>query len=299
MKVVHYSTTAVAGAPYQIWKCLKKYTDLDVRLIQERNSYPDKRSFPTDILLHLNRSEATKLIKEADIIHIHNYLFPTIRNLVNKKKQKVVATFHSTPRLGSGKALFDFADINFCIDQPAQIREYKECKPLPTLFDIYEHTIGNRNQNSIVYAPTNKYKNQYPASKGYEDVLRGFKELRQTNNSVKIDIIEKTKYFQNLQRKQNSSILIDDIVPEHNTFHLTTLEGCCFGLCILTGVGKDEGFPFIKESVNTFVTTLKRLLQNPSEVEDLGNKNREWIQNYRDPKKQVEQYLEIYYSLFK
>ena len=70
MKIVQYSKLPTASAPYNIFKCLKKYTDLDIRLVQMRTNYSDGRNFPGDLLL--DSPEGQKAIKEADIIHIHN-----------------------------------------------------------------------------------------------------------------------------------------------------------------------------------------------------------------------------------
>jgi hypothetical protein len=136
MNVVIFGTTPVAGALWQKYLCFKKYSNMGVRLIYQRNRYADGRVFPKDILYS---PTAQEIIKSADVIDLNNSLPPFLPTLINKKRQLVVGTLHSVPRQGNWNEICRYAHTTVCIRQPYQIREYKELESLPNLFDIFEY----------------------------------------------------------------------------------------------------------------------------------------------------------------
>lgn len=295
MNVVHYARTPVAGAAYQIWRCLDKYTDLNVRLINEIDRYKDGRVFPSDLVVS-NSLEVADIIKNADVIHIHNYLPFGLSGLIDKSCQKVIATLHSVPRLGNWQNLVTFADEVYCIRQPYQQREYQELKSLPTLFDIFEHDPNpdkSFDKIRIVFAPSTRVDSSHPSSKAYDKVFPILQALNQEQDIVEFILLEGRPYFDNLEIKRNCHIIIDDIISHHQTFHLTSIEGASFGLVGITSIGSPD-FPFIESNFSNLKSILVDLIHNIDKIKELGYNSRKWMEENWNPKIQVEEYLKIY-----
>ena len=297
MKVAIYSTTPVAGAPYQQYECLKRYAEgVEVRHIQQRNRYADGRSFPKD--LFITESKGRDWIKGADVIHVHNYLPQDLERLIDFKRQKVVATFHSFPRQGNWQHTMNRARKAYCIRQPMQIAEYKELSSLPNMFDIwtwYPETNKNfKGKINIVYCPSNKHPNKQKASKGYETV---HPLLTRLGARPDVGIISHTnmEYIHNLRTKRAGHLVIDDIIAP--TWHLTSLEGAAFGAVSLTGVPREQGFPFVETNQWNVEETINRFLDNRELMEHAGKKARAWLEDNWNPKEQVKEYIKVYENL--
>ncbi len=116
MKVAIFASTPLAAAPWELYKALKKYTSIDVNLINGRARYRDGRTFPYHLLFYDNNGLAINALKTSDLWHVHNYLVPHLIKLRGNKK--VIAQFHSIPRIGNWRALMNFADRCYTIKQP-------------------------------------------------------------------------------------------------------------------------------------------------------------------------------------
>ena len=136
MKLAIFSRTPLAGAPWELYKALKRYTDIDVSLINATARYAVGRRFPYHLLMSPSNGIAHLALRDADLWHIHNYLVPELT--VYKRDQKVMAQFHSLPRLGNWQALMDFADRCYTVKQPGQESEYK-LKGLPNIINPDEY----------------------------------------------------------------------------------------------------------------------------------------------------------------
>lgn len=297
MKVVIYSTTPIAGAPFLQYECLNKYAEgIEARHIQQRNRYADGRQFPKD--LFISQAESRSVIKSADIIHIHNYLPADVERLIDFRRQKVVATLHSCPRQGNWPHVIKKARKTFCIRQPMQMAEYKELPSLPNMFDVWRWTpLDNKDYKkklNIVYCPSNKHPNNKVASKGYQTVMPLLKKL---DARPDIGLIHHTgmEYIKNLKTKQQGHITIDDIIGKG--WHLTSIEGGCFGQVVLGNTPKDLGYPFIETNQWNIEKVIMTYINNRELLEETGKKTREWLQENWDPKKQALEYVKVYQSL--
>lgn len=300
MKVVLFSVTPVAGSPWQQYQCLKKYSNLGVRLIYQRARYADGRTFPFDMLY--NQTEAQNVIRQADVIHIHNSLPPFLSQIIDRRRQVVVGTLHSVPRQGNWQDLYRYADKTVCIRQPYQVKEYKELSSLPNLFDIFQHQMENSLNShmlNIIFAPSNRYPLNHPASKGYQVIVPILKRFSSRYRNVKFTIIENKSYLDNLEIKKTGHIIIDDLISEHNTFHLTSLEGASLGKVVLTSIGKEQGYPFVRTNLKTLEKNLIYLVNNPKEINKIGNESRNWIIKNWNPREQVREYENFYETLYR
>ena len=286
MKVTIFSRTPLAAAPWELYKALKKYTLLDVSLINGTARYNDGRTFPFHLLMTSSNGNAMRVLQESDLWHVHNYLMPQL--VVIRKNHKVMAQFHSLPRLGNWQALMSFADVSYTIRQPNQEKEYK-LKGLPNIIDPDEYKpVRRKTPIKIAFAPSTRLGIGHPGSKGYNEVKVVLDNVARKRD-VKIVWIERKSYIENLEMKQQSHILIDDVVT--GNWHRTSLEGMCFGCAVLNKVTKS---PFVYATVNTLEERLLWLVDNPEILNEFQERSRLWVIQHWHAIDQVKEYVKAY-----
>ena len=286
MKVTIFSRTPLAAAPWELYKALKKYTLLDVSLINGTARYNDGRTFPFHLLMTSSNGNAMRVLQESDLWHVHNYLMPQL--VVIRKNHKVMAQFHSLPRLGNWQALMSFADVSYTIRQPNQEKEYK-LKGLPNIIDPDEYKpVRRKTPIKIAFAPSTRLGIGHPGSKGYNEVKVVLDNVARKRD-VKIVWIERKSYIENLEMKQQSHILIDDVVT--GNWHRTSLEGMCFGCAVLNKVSKS---PFVYVTVNTLEERLLWLVDNPEILNEFQERSRLWVIQHWHAIDQVKEYVKAY-----
>jgi hypothetical protein len=281
---------AVAGAPWETMKCLRKYAGLDVRWICQHNTYGDGRVFPYDILYNINtKDECYKLISEADVVHMHvDHPFEDESILLGKK---MVIQHHSVPKRGTYHYYKKFGGVYYTVRQPWLEREYPDLPTLPNLMDIEEYKPINRQNEKpkVVFAPSNNWPMEQVGTRAkasVDSILRSF------GNSIVVESYMGVPYLRNLEIKRQSDILIDDVV--NDTFHKTTLEGCCFGLAVITS-WKSLGWHH--SNLSSLPDTLRELVENRKKLEASQHKSREWILNEWHPEKLSQAYVDVYSKL--
>jgi hypothetical protein len=288
VNIALYSRTPLAAAPWELYRALKKYTNHNVSLINETNKYNDGRAFPHHLIFSTNNGVALRALMEADVWHVHNYLSPRITTLKGKSKAKVLAQFHSVPRLGNWQSLMRFANMSYTIDQPLQLKEYK-MPGLPNIIDPDEYRpIQRSDKIKIAFAPSTRTRPGRPDSKGYHEVRRILDQVA-LKRDVNIAWIEGKEYYENLQMKKESHILIDDVVT--GNWHRTSLEGLCFGCAVLNRISK---LPFVFSNLGNLEEKLLWLIDNPGCLEDIQDRSRLWILQNWHPIEKIEKYLQAY-----
>jgi len=286
MKIAIFSKTPLAAAPWELYKALKKYTSIDASLINNTACYRDGRVFPHHLLMASGNGMAMTALNESELWHIHNYLTPQL--IIARKNQKIIAQFHLLPRQGNWKQLMDFADRCYTIEQPLQEKEYK-LKGLPNIIDPDEYRPVYRGPPiKIAFAPSMRAAIGNPMSKGYYEV-KAILESVAKKRAVEIVWIEGRPYETNLRLKQQSHILIDDVVT--GNWHRTSLEGACFGCAILNKVMK---VPFVYASLTTLEERLLWLVDNPATLNDFQERTRLWVLQNWHPIEKLKPYLRAY-----
>ena len=289
MKVCIYSNTPLAAAPWELYKALKKYTTIGVSYISGKNRYNDGRIFPYHLLWGVNNGAAKRALNESNVWHVHNYLNPLL--IQHKEDQKVLAQFHSLPRLGNWRELMAFADVNYTIDQPLQLKEYGFAG-LPNIIDPDEYRpIRKGNKVRIAFAPSSKAPVGQLMSKGYKEVTQILKIVA-LKRDVDIEWIEGQRYEENLKRKQKSDILIDDVVT--GNWHRTSLEGLCFG-CVV--INKNYDTPFVYADLGSLENTLISLIDNKANLRYLQEFSRLWVLQNWHPIEKIKHYVDAYEEL--
>lgn len=291
MKLTIYSRTPLAAAPWELYKALKRYTTIDVSLVNNTDRYNDGRVFPHHLLLTSPNGNAMRILQESEVWHVHNYLTPQL--IVLRRDQKVIAQFHSLPRQGNWQQLMAFADVSYTIRQPNQEKEYK-LKGLPNIIDPDEYRpIRRRLPVKIAFAPSTRLPVGHPGSKGYNEVKAVLDSVRRKRD-VEIFWIERKSYIENLGLKQQSHILIDDVVT--GNWHRTSLEGMCFGCAVLNRVAKS---PFIYATLATLEERLLWLVDNPKILNEFQEHSRLWILQHWHATDQVKEYVLAYHEVLR
>ncbi|GAH67765.1 unnamed protein product, partial [marine sediment metagenome] len=255
-------------------------------LINNTARYRDGRRFPFHLLVSPINGTAMTALNESDLWHVHNYLMPQL--VLIKKQQKVIAQFHSLPRLGNWRALMNFADHCYTIKQPGQEKEYN-LKGLPNIIDPDEYRPIRRGPPlKIAFAPSTQAPVGHPASKGYREVKAILNSVAEKRD-VEIVWIEGRPYEANLRLKQQSHILIDDVVT--GNWHRTSLEGACFGCAVLNKVMKT---PFVYASIDTLEERILWLVDNPAVLSDFQERARLWVLQNWHAMDSIKEYIKAY-----
>lgn len=290
INVAMVSCTPLAGAPLETAKCLNKYASgrLNVRWIADSVAYGDGRRFPKDLLLGEDRAEALDVLEQADIIHIQNAHFSEVEKYFSTGK-RIIAQFHSCPKLPTVGRYLQITPHCFTLNQPMQVREFPHLPQLPNLMDPEEYTPLEprpiRSKPRILFAPTNDRNKFTVGSKGRAEILPMLESVREFFD---VEVFSNLPYVQNLERKRQADILIDDVV--NGTFNKTALEGCCFGLATITG----SAFPgWLQANLGTLRETLLNL-RDPENLLAVQKLGREWITEDYHPRKMADLYLQAY-----
>lgn len=286
INVVMVSKTPLACAPYENMKCINKYSsEVKVRWIALKTNYNDGRSFPSDIIYQKNSNLCYEILKQADIIHVQNDIFD-FGSLLHGKR--FLVQFHSVPVRANVEELKKLSKHQYTISQPLQQLHFKDLPSLPNMLDPEEYKVVNVNTKklNVVFAPTNKYDSRIAGSKGYNDIMPILHNLR---GKINIDVFNNLEYVDNLNHKRNADIIIDDVI--NNTWHRTSLEGCCFGKAVLTNCNLPG---FVKTNIDNLDSNIRTLYLHRDLLEEYKIKSRKWITEYWHPKNLVQQYVDAY-----
>lgn len=291
MKVTIYSRTPLAAAPWELFKALRKYTLLEVALINEKIKYPDGRIFPYHLMLS-HDGAARNWLMGSDVWHVNNYLTPPIQRIKKGNSNiKVLAQFHSIPKLGNWRQLMQFADECYTIKQPLQERAYG-FPALPNIIDPDEYRPVRRQQIiKIGFAPTTKLPVGYPASKGYHEVRKILSEMA-LRKGAEICWIEGKPYLENLKMKSSCHILIDDVVT--GNWHRTSLEGACFGCAVINRVNKH---PFVFANLQNLKEKLCWLIESQKNLAYIQELTRMWVLQDWHAMDRIQEYTKAYKRL--
>lgn len=285
MNVVMLSKTPLAGAPYENAKCINKYSngEVSVRWVSLKDRYLDGRIFPSDLIY--GAPEADQAIASADIFHVHNEPFPGLETF--RGGRKVLVQLHSCPLRATLNQMLALSQHRYTISQPMQLRAY-QLPGLPNMLDPEEYLPldEKRTKPRIVFAPTNEWSVNMVGSKGSNEVKVILAEFQ---NEFEIEFMNKMPYVLNLDVKRHSDILIDDVVG--NTFHRTSLEGCCFGLAVLSST--NEG-GWIFATLQNLREVLTKLAREKRFLEESRRRSRQWLTTAWHPRNLVWQYVDAY-----
>ncbi len=314
IKVVQLARIPCANSGLELSNLINKFSDIFQSRYILGTEYSGKlstipyRKFPTDLYWQTQKNECLKIIENADIIHVHHDIIKDEDLIKILKTKKVIWTLYNLSQsLQYETSKFNQNYINICksfsniitvADQSLQRKMFSDITDItvPLIKMLFNEQIEKNNRIPlVVFAPTNR-TNMGIATKKYSDVLKIIEELKQEDYSFDFDLIEGIPYEENLERKRKADILIDDVDPDYEKFHNSSLEAACFGTIALTNYSGDD-YPFIKTNIYTLKETLIKFITNPPLLKEEQDKINQWRNNNYTPEKLLQIYEQIYYDL--
>jgi len=309
--VVQLARIPCANSGYELSNLINTYSDkyqsryvLFTEYSKENKNIP-YRYFPYDLFWQENEQECLDVINSADIIHIHHDVLWNDKVINILKNKKVITTWYNlTNSLTYSKSNFNqrffdnldnITDIHTVIDQPLQkiMFDYIGKNYVPLIKYLFNEITKRINDIPlIIFAPTNREDNGI-GTKKYNDVIKIINELKEKGYKFNFNLIEGVPYEENLERKRHCDILIDDVDPDYEKFHNSSLEAACFSAISLTNyTGID--YPFIKTNINNLKETLIKYISNIPLLREEQRKIVEWRKLNYTPKKLVKIYEDLY-----
>jgi hypothetical protein len=321
MKIVHFSITPLAGAPLRLVKAINTLLpDHEAHLVDLKRY--GSEDFGQDVIFSEEKDLAVQLANEADIIHLHNYLYYDSRqfepiNFVDlKHKGKLfVRQYHSDPKLvarvmGITEMKLMAQDIPGLVVAQFQERKYPRSMVVPNMVpenDLLYTPSETDPQFDIFFGPTLTVS-------AWDDRwnTKGMPETEQIiidvcrKNKAKHTIMHKISFEQVLTAKRSSRIVVDEMVT--GSYHISGLEGLSQGKPVLSylddrarwimahfsGTGSS---PFINVRMEDAYTVLDYLLTHPEEAAEIGRNSRIFVENHWSQKILVNHFQDVYQKL--
>lgn len=325
MNIIHFSISPLAGAPINIIKSLRKFSDDNIRLIDLKRW----NLFEHDIVFNEEKDFAVELAESADIIHLHNYVtldsydFSPLnfRDLL-KKGKRVIVHYHSSPQLISQTTGFKIEDVispevpSIVISQ-FQERFYPNSKVVPNIISPKINEIKQNSEisikNGVFYSPTNKlpaFSNKHYShvrwnTKGYYEIRDILRKVRR-ERGIDFSIFRKKKFIDTVKEKWKYPVVIDDVIT--GSFHLTGLEALSMGKIVfsyldnrtqyvLSEITGTNSNPFYNVRMEDLEFLLIDLFNKEKDLIELGNLSKEWSDKYWNDKLVANRYLDTYKDL--
>ena len=306
IKIVQLADLPCANSGYELSKLLNLYsTNYESHYILGQEYHKDNtnvpfRKFPTELFWKTQQNECIKEIKIADIIHVHHdFNLDLIKREIRNKPViytlYAIACGYSPMKINYYSKVKKYAKIITIADQPLQKSIFADIssRAMPLINLLFnEHIIKHNFVPKIVFAPTNRLKSG-ASKKMYCEVLEIIKKLKDKWLKFDFELIEGLAYEDNLNIKRTADIIIDDVDPEYEKWHNTSLESACFGAVPLTNYN-DNNYPFLKTSINTLEQTLINLITNSDYLKSEQKRIVEWRKTHYTPEKLLIPYEDLY-----
>ena len=321
MKILHLSNTPLSNAPANLVKCQNLYGH-DATLLLFKKSSLQRKHTAGQLWIDLPADEITRLVTEAEVIHCHNYLYeqqifrsyPHLVEIV-KNKPKLVQYHSSRHSVENFETTLKDDTVRKAVVAQYHVRLYPECEfVVPNVLPIFEEPyrpLESRRKLpfiTISYAPSNVN------CKGWDD--KGWSETKpvldriERSGAAVSQVMHGVPYEDCMTQKRLADIGIDEIVT--GSYHLSALEYMAMGAIAIANpdnltieamrriVGDDgiNSLPLVVANKNNLEATLRSLLRNgkPFIIEQ-GQKSREWMETFWNPRNHVKLFESIYEKL--
>jgi glycosyltransferase involved in cell wall biosynthesis len=174
---------------------------------------------------------------------------------------------------------------------------YKHVHVMPLAFDIHKFQASypriNNPKPLLIHAPTNR------EFKGSEYVENAIKKLKKETFTYKI--IEKTSYQEALKTYMESDIIIDQLLC--GTYGMLAVEAMAMGKVVVGFIRDDVRnqlpfeLPIVTATPDNLRGVLKDLIRDPKNRNEIGQKGRNYVEEYHAAEKVVKQLIAIYNQL--
>ncbi len=321
MNIVHFTASALAGAPVRLCRILNEHTPHAVRLVDLERYDPKTRYglFDYDVIFAEQPDLAMEMARTADVLHLHNEVHPDCADFtpidfraLQRKGARIVRHFHSLPELVAKAQGCATADIT-APDTPAVViaqypeRFHPRARVVPNIIPIGGKPVDAPLHWDIFFSPTKFYSawEQRWNTKGAPETVALMQELER-EAGARIHWLTGSPLTEVLAAKQRSRIVLDDMV--NGSYHLSGLEGLAMGktvLCwldarmeqLLRWVSGATDHPFVAARLEEAKPVLRVLLQDAALCEELGYASRRWMEEYWNESRLAQHYDALYADL--
>lgn len=321
MRVVHLSSTPVAGSPGTIVSALNRLTDIRARHVVFNASAYGARTFSVDIDWSTQQQQALDAIAAADIVHIHQFFSledtfgPGFAQHLRGKK--VIRQYHSAPHLWARRnpQLMEQIvreDIPQLVIAQGPERYYPFARVVPNLVPLHDVRYLPKPEAPglpiVAFAPSGKasaWRTRWE-TKGAPQTLKLLRKLER-RGLCRVQLIMDMPHDACLLAKQQAAVVIDECVT--GNYHLSGLEALSQGkptvghldaraqlqLRQLTGAIE---LPWIDARLEEAARPLRELLTDAALRSEIGAASRSWMERYYSDSAMIEHYRQAYLDLF-
>lgn len=307
LKILSISKSMLAGAPVNLAKIINKYTKHKV----------------TTVLLKPFTSPHLKNLSWS-----YNYITPTQKDLIELAKDSDLLLYNqrsfdlpvSTPSCilyhaqpNGYRPMVTNSELNGkkLVVAQYQTRYYTDALPVPNLIDIFRDDLVGEEKK--IHFPINVYMGVASESKrgwGY----KGSDIVKTEMEKVKIEFpgvcnfnfLQGRPIDEVYKVKKTADISIDDIAS--GSYHISSIEGLSFGSVSINNIDKQclqniydisgaTNNPFERASCDSFRRVIRKLIKDPSYIEEKKYNSRKWVEKFWNPIELVQKYISFFERL--
>lgn len=324
LKIFHFSTTPLVGAPGRICAALASHPGVEARwgVLETSVGHYGQMVFDLDLCWQRDREEIIALARGADLLHLHNFVgldstqfYPIDFAALWKAGKPMVRQFHSAPSHIARILATTEATLSACPLPKLVIAQYQErFFPTARIVPNFPGAVPALSEPAtgpvrIGYAPSN-FTSAHRArwdTKGYPEVKRLLRQVRRAARAaglnIEIDVIELVSHAECLARKAACEIMIDDVVT--GSYHLNTLESLLMGQAVvgyldrrigavLGELNGQPGLPLVNVGLEDALPVLMTLVREPELRRGLGERARAWMLEHWDARRMAVHFLDAY-----
>jgi hypothetical protein len=315
--IVHLSPTPLVLAPEKIVSCINLYSNHQASLIVEKD-YPGllKNLFINNAILLEDNVQAfiraKELVKDADLIHIHNSVSPKIEQLINESKPSAKFIYHTHSNRREGPLFIDQSrrfdalwnkKLAVSQHQPRMSQDYNF---VPNIITFSQKSHFNDNHSAIpriIHSPTHKKTGARwgdKVCKNLDSTLSSIKKLGIADVITASGLIPYTLF----EIRKSADISIDEIVT--CSFHQISLEGLAAGNAVINNadffskdifrisVNADIQPPFVQADKTTIKEKLLSLCTDKILLNKIKLNSLNYFNTYLKPERLVLVYIKHY-----
>jgi len=328
MKIVHISSTPLAGHPIKLVRAINEFSQHSARFIDLGHGVKGygNRVYDSDLVVGRDDDEIREVLSSAELIHLHqtielSYSVCGIRisDLI-ENGVKVVRQFASQPSHFDTYAGEDVVETKFKNESVLHLvvaqyheRYYRWAYEVPLIVypydrDLDEESAFKRDAVRIVYSPSNQmtFAESRWGSKGYDATLEVLKKIEEKKD-VEICIVYDVSHREVMKEKARADIIIDEFVT--GTFHTSALEGLALGkttisyvdqrtCSTLSRVAGSGDVPFVMpRNKQELEKILIKLVDDKDLLHKIGEASLSWFKRNYHPSKLIKNYIRIYENI--
>lgn len=316
-RIVHLSSTPLAGAPARLSRTLQEHSKFDSLCFVERDYKKGMANLFTNGAMVLNSGENKEAqdmlrtaLKTASIVHIHNYIPPRLVEHLRHSEFNGQIFYHlHSPRREGPLYVPRGNEFNLPIARELVVaqmhpRFYPDATPVPNIVPEGKPSLrepDTQDKIRILYFPAEKRGGRWNGK--VSDKLT--KALATVSSHKDVEIIKLSQpqpSFMLERIRGMCDITIDEIST--GGFHQISLEGLQAGNAVINGADEISmrvmmGWagarpPFVTSHPNTISDDIWKLINDREYLASVRADSASYAQKYMQPKKLIKIYENIY-----